>query len=179
MDKEGMEKDVLRMDLSGHQKSKWRVRIKASLVRALRRAADQIAETKINPNTGETVASEASKLTTKGFEALESQLDRQTIENQLKQAQIQNTYEEKENLRVQRKKTKAETRKLNADSASQELANFEKAIKIIQQFEKQSSKKLTFRIEGKRGQEVIFLPKDVVGYLAERLDENKNTYDGE
>jgi hypothetical protein len=173
MHEEPPKKEVLRIDLTGYKHANWRVKFRAAIIRTLRSAAEKLSGATINPETKETVGEEASKLTAKSLQALESQLDKQPIENQLKQAQIEKTYEEKEKIRADRKKTEAEIRKLNADARGQELANLEKFLDFADHFEKRTGKKLLFRIEGELGKEIIFLPAHVAKYLSERVEDKE------
>jgi hypothetical protein len=146
---------ILRIDVTGYKHASWRETARTKFIRTLRYCLKKLGDAPINPETKETVSEEGSKLTAKGLQALESQLDKQPIENQLKQAQIEKLYEEKEKVRVEKDKTEAETRKVTAEAIALELQNFEKWLALKARLEKKG-KKLSVEIGGAPGDEAIF-----------------------
>jgi hypothetical protein len=114
-----------RYDLTGYAIKRWTTAARTKLVSVLRRVlalGKKVGETKL-PGTSEKLSKKGKKLPGKILEFIESQIEKTTIENQLKASQTETEFLKQELLREQIMKTRVETR-------GQEFDNLSRVIEI-------------------------------------------------
>ncbi|MBL9131499.1 MAG: hypothetical protein JNG86_09890 [Verrucomicrobiaceae bacterium] len=170
MDPSNDEKSALRLDLAGYRHSKWTVRMKARLLSGLHAVFGRLKKQTINPATGETVEDETAKLTSKSLRYAEARLDAPSIENQLKTEQIEKTFDEREKLRAETRRTDAEAKKILAEASCKQIENVNALLELHERliaFQKRTGKKIDPKFLGGLDDEVMVFPGEMVAFLEE------------
>lgn len=165
-------KSALRLNVAGYQHSKWTVRMKARFIGGLRDIFTKLSNAPINPQTGETLSEEATKLSAKTLKHAEARLDAPSIENQQKSAEIEKTFDEREKLRAEARKMDAETRQITVEIVGKKIDNAAALLELyekLEAFQSRTGKKIEARILGEIDHEIIVIPERLVAFLEETI----------
>ena len=144
---------IQRVDVTGVAPQLW-----AKLQPKLIEAIERLLETPVNPATGATVREEGKEIASLAVESLKAHLEKNVIANQKNEAEIAEIYERCEHEREKEDKTRAETRKLNAEAEEKEIENSLKRLQIALRLTK-------VMLAGQPGDEALLFGKRIDAYL--------------
>lgn len=144
---------IQRVDVTGVLPQLW-AKLQPKLVDAIQ----QLLETPINPATGATVREEGTEIASLAWEHVKERLRKDIIENRKNEAKIAEIYERLEHEREKENRTRAETRKLNAEAEAQELDNRIRKLHTILLLAKAT-------LAGQPGEEALLMGRQIDAYL--------------
>jgi hypothetical protein len=144
---------IQRVDVTGVAPQLW-----AKLQPKLIDAIQQLLETPVNSATGATVREEGREIASLAWEHVKERLRKDIIDNRKSEAEIAEIYERLEHEREKENRTRAETRKLNAEAEAQELDNRMRKLRTILLLAQAT-------LAGQPGEEMLLMGRHIDAYL--------------
>lgn len=144
---------IQQVDVTGAAPELW-AKLQPKLVEAIER----FLSTPVNPETGATVREEGKEITSLALENLKARLRKDVVANRKNEAEIAEIFERCEHEREKESKTRAETRKINAEAEAQEFENCVRKLKTALRLTK-------VMLAGQPGEEAALFGKRIDAYL--------------